>query len=68
MASTRQLVYGVAALGALAWAGILVAEWTDRGDLQAELMGPRLALVIALLVGAIVLAVLALRPSRRSAA
>ena len=86
MASIRQLVYGIAALGALAWAGILVAEWTDRGDATctalyrvdradywfrgdcADVMGPRLALVIALLVGAIVLAVLALRPSRRPAA
>ena len=86
MTSIGQLVYGIVALGAIAWAGMLVAEWTDRGDATctalyrldeadywfkgdcADVMGPRLALVIALLVGAIVLAVRALRTSRRPAA
>ena len=28
----RRLALGLVALGCLAWAGTLVAEWTDRGD------------------------------------
>ena len=85
MTSIRHLLYGIAALVALAWAGLLVAEWTDRGDATctalyrvdqadywfrgdcADIMGPRLALVSALFVGAVVLAVLALRTSGRVA-